>query len=141
MNKALKKFSKAGIAAIMGVGILATANFTYASDDDHDFSFTLKPSYQNNYSGSRYRQTTSSSNPWKVDFTYSSEGAGTYATFWLDKSGTLVSGTKTVKQGSGAKYYSAYGQASGSNVRLGAENNNNSPNSYSISGYWDEETW
>ncbi|WP_338134598.1 DUF2712 domain-containing protein, partial [Anoxybacillus flavithermus] len=49
------------------------------------------------------------------------------ATFWLDKSGTRVSDTHDVKQGSGAHYYSAFSTANQSNVRLGAENNNYSP--------------
>ncbi len=65
---------------------------------------------------------------------------GTVATFWLDKSGTRVSDVHDVAQGSGAHYYSAFSTANQSNVRLGAENNNASPNSYTISGYWDEET-
>jgi hypothetical protein len=141
MKNFVKKYFRVGMAAVMGVGILAASNFTYASDDNIGFSFTLKPNYENSYSASRYRQTSSSSNPWKVNLTYSSEGAGTYATFWLDKSGTRVSDVHNVKQGSGAQYYTAFSTANQSYVRLGAENNNLSPNSYTISGYWDEETW
>ena len=43
-------------------------------------------------------------------------------------------------QGTGAHYYKAKSKASKTDVRLGAENNNDSPNTYAISGYWDEET-
>lgn len=140
MKNLFKKYFRVGVAAIMGLGILTASNFTYASNDNIGFSYTLKPHYANNYSAERYRQTTNPSNPWKVNLTYSSEGAGTIATFWLDKAGTRVSDVHDVKQGSGAHYYSAFSTANKSNVRLGAENNNDSPNSYTISGYWDEET-
>ncbi|MCD4839645.1 MULTISPECIES: DUF2712 domain-containing protein [Neobacillus] len=140
MRNIVKKYSRLGMAAAMGVGIFTFSNFTYASDDNIGFSFTLKPNYENSYSGERYRQTTNPKNKWKVNLTYSSEGVGTVATFWLDKSGTRVSDVHDVAQGSGAHYYSAFSTANQSNVRLGAENNNASPNSYTISGYWDEET-
>nr|WP_309100370.1 DUF2712 domain-containing protein [Fredinandcohnia onubensis] len=139
MKNFAKKFSKVGLAAVMGVGILATANFTYASNDNIGFSFSLKPYHGNTYTDSRYRQTTNTKNQWKVNYAYSSEGKGTVATFWLDKSGTRVSDTNNITQGT-TEYTDAFSTASQSYVRLGAENNNYSANSYSISGYWDEET-
>ncbi|MCI9489287.1 MAG: DUF2712 domain-containing protein, partial [Dorea sp.] len=40
----------------------------------------------------------------------------------------------------GSLSYKAKSKASKTDVRLGAENNNDSPNTYAISGYWDEET-
>lgn len=135
-----KKYFRVGLAASMGIGILAASSFAYASDDNIGYSFKLQPHYENSYSGSEYRQTSDSNNKWKVDLAYSSEGTGTIATFWLDKSGTRVSDVHNVAQGSGAHYYSAFSTANQSNVRLGAENNNDSPSSYAISGYWDEET-
>ncbi|MBE2912985.1 DUF2712 domain-containing protein [Anoxybacillus flavithermus] len=140
MGKKLKKYYNLGLSLAMGIGVLTFSNFTYATDDNIGFSFELKPNYGNSYSESRYRQTTDPNNKWKVNLTYSSEGVGSIATFWLDKSGTRVSDTHDVKQGSGAHYYSAFSTANQSNVRLGAENNNYSPDSYVISGYWDEET-
>ncbi|MFQ7310803.1 DUF2712 domain-containing protein [Sellimonas sp.] len=75
--------------------------------------------------------------------TYSSEGKGTIATYWLalfNSSHTLASGTHNVTQGSGAHYYSAKSNASKSNVCLAVENNNNTTNTYTVAGYWDEET-
>lgn len=140
MKKSTQKIGKLGLALVMGAGIFTVSSMAYASNDNVGFSFSLKPNYGNSYSASRYRQTSDSTNKWKVNLTYSSEGSGTYATFWLDKSGTRVSDVHDVKQGSGAHYYNAYGTANENYVRLGAENNNPSANSYSISGYWDEET-
>lgn len=51
-----------------------------------------------------------------------------------------VSATHDVTQGTGDHYYSAYSSASQRDVCLGAENNNNSLRTYTVSGYWDEET-
>lgn len=135
-----KKIKHVAFAAVVGAGIFTTAGFTHASNDNHDFSFDLLSYHGNNYSGEIYRQTTDTSNKWKVEFTYSAEGKGTVATFWLDKKNHgIVSDTYNVTQGSGAKYYTAYKTANKANVRLGAENNNYTANTYAISGYWDEE--
>ncbi len=51
------------------------------------------------------------------------------------------SGTHDVKQGTGAHYFTAYSGANQTKVCLAAENNNDLPNSYTVSGYWDEETY
>ncbi len=118
----------------------------YASNDNVGFSYTVKAKYQNSYYYSRYRETTYSLNPWKVNLTYSGEGKGTTSTFWLSEfSGDWyvqrVSATYNVKQGSGDKYFVASNNASKKDVSLSVENNNYSKRSYTISGYWDEETW
>ena len=112
-------------------------------DNNYEYAFKLKANYANSYSSARYRQTQNTANKWKVNLKNSTEGAGTKATFWLAKdndSYTRVSATHDVKQGSGAHYYNAYEKASQTDVRLAAENNNDSPNTYQISGVWDEET-
>ncbi|WNB92541.1 DUF2712 domain-containing protein [Bacillus sp. NEB1478] len=139
MKNTVKKFYRVGLAGVMGLSLLAVGNMAFASNDNVPYSFTLKPGYGNSYSAERYRQTSDTSNKWKVNLSYSSEGAGTVATFWLDKSTTQVSDTHDVAQGSGNHYYTAFSTANQHDVRLGAENNNYSANSYSISGYWDEE--
>lgn len=139
MKSLMKKYHKVGLAAIMGIGIFTVSNSAFASNDNVEFSFKLQPNHGNSYSGSRYRQTSDSTNKWKVNLAYSSEGKGTVATFWLDKSGTRVSDTHNVTQGTGDHKYLAFSTANQSNVRLGAENNNPTPDSYTVSGYWDEE--
>lgn len=133
------------LSIIMSIAMLILMNTTtaFASDDNHGYSFTIKANYANTYSGSRYRQTTNTGNKWKVNMTYSGEGKGTITTYWLalfNSSHTIASATHDVKQGSGAHYYNAKSNASKKNVCLGAENNNNSTNTYKVSGYWDEET-
>ncbi|MEK4381414.1 DUF2712 domain-containing protein [Aeribacillus sp. FSL K6-2848] len=140
MRNLAKKYFRLGMAAVVGIGIFTFSSFTFARNDNVSFHFTLKPKYKNSYSAERYRETSNPKNKWKVNLAYSSEGKGTIATFWLDKSGTRVSNIYDVKQGSGAHYYTAYSTANKSYVRLGAENNNYSTNNYTIAGYWDEET-
>jgi Protein of unknown function (DUF2712) len=135
-----KNVLKLTSALVLTVSLVGVAGHTYASNDNHGYSFTIKPKHANNYSGERYRQTTNTNNKWKVNLRSSGEGKGTLTTFWLDKSGSRVSNTVNAKQGSGSYYREAYRSASKSYVRLGAENNNYSSGSYTASGYWDEET-
>ena len=141
----MKKVKKiAPILVLSLIFVLSTGVSANASDDNIPFNFRIKAGYQNTYTDSRYRQTSITSNPWKVDLVYSAEGAGTYTTFWLslfNSDHTCVSGTHDVKAGSGAHYYSAYSGASLQNVCMGAENNNYSGSTYIVSGYWDEETY
>lgn len=132
------------LTLFIAVGAIATSMVipVYASDDNHSYSFYIGSYQGNGYSDSRYRQTTNTNNKWKVDMTYSEEGAGTKATYWL----AILDGKNNasdfydVKQGSGAHYYNALSNASQTDVVLGAENNNYDSNLYRVAGYWDEET-
>ncbi|MBH0161835.1 DUF2712 domain-containing protein [Fictibacillus sp. 26RED30] len=139
MKKTIKKYYRVGLAGVMGITLLTAGNVALASNDNVEYSFSLKPEHGNSYSKERYRQTTDTSNKWKVNYSYSSEGKGTVATYWLDKSGTRVSDTHDVAQGSGAKYYTAFSTANQKDVRLGVENNNYTTSGFTASGYWDEE--
>ncbi len=125
---------------------LSIANQVSAADHNHEFVFKIKGYYQNSYSSQRYRQTGSKDNPWKANLVTSSEGSGTKMHFWLDAPGNVISSPVASKvykvtQGTGANYYPAYSRANKRNVRLGSENNNYSTRAYTISGFWDEETW
>ena len=113
-----------------------------ADEDNYYYEFKIKANYENSYSAARYRQTTNTSNKWKVNLLNSTEGNETKTTFWLakDSNNALASGTHDVAQGTGAHYYNAKANASQTDVKLGAENNNYSSNTYTVSGYWDEET-
>lgn len=136
-----KRIVMAALAATMLIGMNASQAF--ASDDNIPYSFKIKANYANTYSDEEYRQTTNTQNKWKVDMTYSEEGEGTITTYWLaayNSNHDKVSDTHDVTQGTGTHYYSAYSSASQRDVCLGAENNNNSSNTYTVSGYWDEET-
>lgn len=139
-----KIISKKVAALVMAVSAVATSVVmpVSASDDNHGYSFSVGAYYGNGYSSERYRQTTNTNNKWKVDMTYSSEGQGTKITYWLAKSSdkATASDFHDVKQGSGAQYYKALKNASETHVVLAAENNNYDASSYSVSGYWDEET-
>ena len=139
MKNTVKKFYRVGLAGVLGISLLGLGNMAFASNDNISYNFSIQPGHANSYSSTEYRQTTNSQNQWKVNLAFSSEGAGTVTTFWLDKAGTRVSDVKSVTQGSGANYTDAFSTASQSNVRLGAENNNYSTSGYTASGYWDEE--
>ncbi len=139
----MKKRGLAMVTAMVSIFVINATAPVYAANDDIGYSFKIKANYKNSYSSSRYRQTKNTDNKWKVNMTYSGEGTGTVTTYWLSKndvSHTRVSGTHDVKQGSGAHYYKAYKGASETRVRLSAENNNDSSKTYTVSGYWDEET-
>lgn len=138
--KVQKKLVNTGLALSLGLGVLGTSSVAFAGDDNLGYSFTLKANYGNTYTGTEWRQTENKYNPWKVKMSYSSEGTGKIATYWLDKSGTQVSDTIPVKQGAAAVYTPGYQTSNQSWVRLGAENNNLTANTYTVSGYWDEET-
>ena len=45
-----------------------------AGDDNVAFSFTMKANLAKSYTGDRYRETTRTNNPWKVNMTGSTEG-------------------------------------------------------------------
>lgn len=123
-----------------------TAGFSMtalAGNDDVPFSFTMKAKLAKSYTGDRYRETTRTNNPWKVNMTASTEGKNTQAYYFLASNGILriqYSDQYLVKDGSGNHYYKAYSNASKQNVSLGCRNNNDVNKKYTVSGYWDEET-
>lgn len=130
-----------GVIALSALGFSASA---YGSDNNIGYSYSVPGGQNWGFSDAEYRGASDTSVPWKVNFTYSSEGAGTCMQYFLAGtewfSPSKLSDYKLVKQGSGAKYYRAYDSAYKRDVRLGARNNNNVSNSYTVSGYWDEET-
>ena len=140
----LRKFAKITVTSALAMCMVATPMVSKASDDNVGFSFDLKPEYGNSTTSARYRQTTNVNNKWKVNLTKNAEGNGTLATFWLttrsDGKNIVSDKAHDVAQGSGAHYYNAKDSASKKDVRLSAENNNSSTDSFEVSGYWDEET-
>lgn len=138
MNKTKRRI---GLIFASFVLVMAMAVPAFASNDNIGYEFTIKAHHGNSYSYDRYRQTTDITNPWKVNMTYSAEGAGTVMTYWLTRTEGFApaSNTHNVKQGSGPHYYYATNVASKKRVCLGAENNNDTSKTYKVSGYWDEE--
>lgn len=115
-----------------------------ASDDNVCYSYNIKANAKETYTTSRYRQTKKTYNPWKVDFAWSGEGAGTKTTYYLalyNSEHEAASNEYTIKQGTGAHYYNAFSNASQKNVCLAMKNNNYNSSTYYVSGYWDEETY
>ena len=56
-----------------------------AGNDNVAFSFTMKANSARNYTGNRYRETTRTNNPWKVNMTGSTEGNNTQAYYFFGK--------------------------------------------------------
>ena len=139
MKRNILKRSIVGMAALC---MLVSPAVSKASDDNHPFGFTIKAYQGDTYASPRYRQTTNTSNKWKVNLKDSSEGREAVMTFWLakDSNNAVASGLYNVAQGTGAHYYNAKSNASQTDVKLGAENNNYTANTYTVSGVWDEET-
>ncbi|CAH0301514.1 hypothetical protein SRABI134_04666 [Peribacillus sp. Bi134] len=131
------------LACSIGLGTLSVE----AGNENSVYSFKIKKEQDNEYTRTKYRQTTTERNTWKVRMYHSQEGTNTYTTYWLEKStGTNVSPSAKVKAGSGGlnsgrnHYVKGNAGANATEVRLTAENNNYSSNTYSVDGYWDEET-
>lgn len=134
-------------ALTLGVfGTIPAAN-AYQTNDV-PYSFSIQPNQGNSDTEPRYRGTTNKYRTWAVHMYRSTEGVGTYTTYWIEKTdNSNVSQAVDVKAGngddtdSGMKYFvNAYNSANATDVKLTAENNNYSSNRYSVKGFWDEET-
>lgn len=131
------------LACSIGLGTLPVE----AGNENSGYSFMIKKDQANTSTGTKYRQTTTERNTWKVRMYFSQEGTNTYTKYWLEKSnGTNVSPAVDVKAGnkdskSGRNHYiKGNAGANATEVRLTAENNNVNSSTYSVEGYWDEET-
>lgn len=127
-------------ASVIGVcagsaNVLADVE-TYAySNDNIPFHLNIQPHQHN------ARTTTNVNNKWKVKMTKSYEGPGTYTNFWLELyNGKNVANVVATRVEDGARYSPAYSSASQTTVYLTSENNNDNDVTYTVEGYWDEET-
>ena len=130
------------IVATVFISVFAFGATAYGSDNDVPFLVQVPGNQKKGYSKAEYRGSSGPEVPWKVDFTFSEEGRGTIMYFylsgpWYEK----VSNVKSVKQGTGCKYFAAYDSCKNMNVGLAVMNNNEKDgNTYEVAGYWDEET-
>lgn len=143
MNKLTKKL----IAIVMALLVISTISINTlvanaAVNDNHDYLFTIKASQgTSKNSNGNLRSTYDNNNAWKVNLEVSGEGDNTATYFRLClKDDWEASNWHLVTQGSGEHYYSASDAADATTVYLQGKNNNNTTKSYTISGYWDEET-
>ncbi|PAF36237.1 hypothetical protein CHH58_13380 [Terribacillus saccharophilus] len=139
-----KKITSLALATGIASAIIVPNTPSFAADNNVGYNFLITQFQQNNYAASRYRQTKSVDNKWKVKMTYSDESGGkTYTRFWLSgfPVSKNVSSTVNVLEDHDAYYRKPYEEANQADVRLTAENNNFSNTVYNAEGYWDEETW
>lgn len=141
MKTGKRKYAmSAAFAAFLALSAVSPIAAAY-EDNDVKYHFNIGTYQSNSRSSGRYRETTNTENKWKVKMTYTNEGEGTYTTYWLEHyNGDNVSPAHTIRIADGTKYYSAWSSASKSTVYLTAENNNNNNITYTVKGYWDEET-
>lgn len=140
------------ILAVLSVTMCGSLTSLAAADNSYKYNFTVKSNQAASHDDNdwRYRGTTNLDSSWKVDFQNSTEypaSSNTKTLFYLgikntngyNKIGSLA---HSIKEGSGAKYYSAYSSASKQYVTLYARDNNDGSykSAYDVSGVWDEET-
>ena len=99
--------------------------FAAYKDNNIGFSFRIQGSVDNAQAPkSEFRNTSDNSNSWKVQMSKSGEGS-----------------EYSIKQGESTRYKRANDNGDHINVYLTAENNNfMSSKTYTVTGYWDEET-
>jgi Protein of unknown function (DUF2712) len=143
MKKEAKiKIASLGLALGIAAGVIVPASISYATDDDIGYTFTIQGWQQNTSGTARYRETSDTTNAWKVRVTNSTESGGdTYTRFWLQNrdSGSNVSASMNVMEDKGYYYNNPYSSANKSWVRLTAENNNYNNDVFDVTGHWDEE--
>jgi hypothetical protein len=136
---------------LLMVGLIVASAFSISTSslaanstgDDVPFSFYIPATdgswsgkeWANGYSSTRSRTTAEKNAQWYMNFGYSSEGAGTIMTMWLDKSGTVYSEPKPRYEGK--TYTTSVSKAVSGSVRIGAENNNYTTKTFTVSGSWD----
>lgn len=146
MKKFASKNVRIVIALMISLLVFVPTFHSKAADNNIGFDFKLKPNCANSGSSSRYRETSSVNNPWKVRVNNSTEGKDTVASFWLgsynnDKKAVRGSAIMNITQGAKTRYCGAYKVANKNTTYLAAENNNYTSKTYYVDGIWDEETW
>ncbi len=110
-----------------------------AVDNQTYFSFNVQ-GYNNSRSSGRFRDDYTNSTPWTVKVSGSTECATCQTRFWLeDYQGTNVSSTVSVGVGKRSTQR-PYADASRKDNHLTAEDNDVAPSTFTVKGYWDEES-
>lgn len=146
MKKLAKKFIAIVIALLAVTTISASSLVAMASVNENiGFSFGVEAHNAiTQYQYGRLRTTSNNKNAWKVnlttsDETDSSKGCGSYFCLGLNDQ-TEASKWYLVEKGSGEHYYPTNDSAGFKYVYLQCRDNNNSTKTYTVAGFWDEET-
>lgn len=150
MRKEVKKLMVAmlGLSIVIGAGNVIDSSAASALDKQA-FSFKVKADHKRNHTkNSMHRTSNATDNAWMVDFRSSDETTtGKTATIFylgiVNKNGDNGYGSayRTVKEGSGPKYYSPYDNTYKKNIVLYAmDNKDGTTNGYSITGYWSAQS-
>lgn len=133
-----------GIVAVVFCAFLGVSAVDIAASENNNiyFQFWVKSFWGNGrVTEGRYRSTTDTNDAWKVQLKSSGEGEGTITNFWLENyDEENVTRDISAVAGEDAKYDKVKSGATERNLYLTGENNNYNGNSYSVWGYWDEET-
>lgn len=142
-NSLKKKVISISMCVVAVSTLMIPSVFAAYKDNNIGFSFRIQGSVDNAQAPkSEFRNTSDNSNSWKVQMSKSGEGQHTITNFWIvNKNGRSASSEYSIKQGDSARYREANDNGDHINVYLTAENNNfMSSKTYTVTGYWDEET-
>lgn len=150
MRKEVKKIMAAtlSLAMLMGVGNTVDSSAANALNKKA-FSFNVESNHGRNHTKESMKRTAKATdNAWMVDFRASNEtSSGNTATiFYLgivkkNANNGYGSAYRTVKEGSGPKYFSPYDTTYNKDIVLYAmDNKDGTTNGYSISGYWNAQS-
>ena len=117
--------------------LMASSVSTFAVSDT-GFSFRIPAYQENGYEKyGRHRGKVPKRNRWRVRLDHSGEGNGAATDFWLEaEDGKNVSPYIRVICGKGWFSQKAYKSARSRTVYLTAEDNNDKPSGYNVSGRW-----
>lgn len=142
-NSLKKKVISISMCVVAVSTLMIPSVFAAYKDNNIGFSFRIQGSVDNAQAPkSEFRNTSDNSNSWKVQMSKSGEGQHTITNFWIvNKNGRSASSEYSIKQEDSARYKRANDNGDHINVYLTAENNNfMSSKTYTVTGYWDEET-
>ncbi len=142
MKKKTTKVFSVVLVVMLFVATFAVSAF--AGDENLIYSFNIQANRNvTRYTVGQFRDTTNNNNAWKVNFKTSNEpGTGrTFTEYVITKSdGTLAASWHSVQVSTGAHYYAANDNGDFATVYLNGRDNNNIASTYTVTGYWDEET-
>lgn len=136
-----KRTLAALLMSLMVVTVLSTGAAVNAAE--HAFIIEPKGAESWNMKGALYRDTTTTSNPWKTNLQITTEGGDQTTRFLLRRQsdGAQVSGSIDVRHGTGFHTKVPYDSANNTNVILAARDNSDTNNSYWIAGQWAQQNW
>lgn len=117
---------------------------TALASPEYEHAFTIMPNGQKSWDvkGGKYRDATSTADPWGVNLGMTVDPHDYITIFWIEHNtnGARLSDDVLVRHG-GYHYNSPYAAANQTTIRLTARDNRSDNQSYWIGGQWRTNTW